>query len=402
MEQKDNKNQDSSSKQHAPKNEIVFEQILENIPYYVFWKDRNSNYLGCNQRFAEQAGFKSAKDLIGKNDYDACWTKAESDFFRAMDKKVMDANLPILNIEEPQKQLDGSTCTLLTSKVPLHNSKGEVIGILGIYTDISSRKNLEIEKDRALQDLKELQSQLIQNEKFRSLGEMAGGIAHEINNPLTVIKGSAAVLKKMLGSNKLDLNKALEVVDRIDKTATRISAIVKSLKSVSRNESPESLTNENLKDIITDVQSLSNEKLKDNLIDFSVVCKTPERQKFIRCNRVGLSQILLNLINNSVDAIANQEKPWIRLEVLEDDTDISIRIVDSGKGIDKSVVDKIFQPFYTTKQVGKGTGLGLSLSKSLAEKQGATLTYSFESENTCFIFKTKKAAIEINPAGEVA
>ncbi len=93
-------------------NEIVLEQILENIPYYVFWKDRDSRYLGANKLFAKAASYDSAKAMIGTDDHQACWTKEEADFYRKIDRDVMDNDRTILNIEEPQKQLYGSTITL--------------------------------------------------------------------------------------------------------------------------------------------------------------------------------------------------------------------------------------------------------------------------------------------------
>lgn len=366
-------------------NEVVLEEILETIPYFVFWKDRNSNYLGANNRFAVAAGFKSTKDLVGKSDYDSCWTKEEADFFRSVDREVMEKNQPMLNIEEPQQQLDGSTKTLLTSKVPLHNSQGDVIGILGIYTDISSRKKLENEKDEALKELKEIQSQLIQAEKLRSLGEMAGGIAHEINNPLAIIKGTVYVIRKSIIKKTFDELKLLTYLDRIDDTLTRMKNIIQSMKNISRENELDTIALESVNDILNDVKALCGEKLSS--LGVTMLVPDPKlTNSFLVCNRISLSQILLNLVSNANDAIKSLPEKWIKIEIVIGTT-FQIRVVDSGIGVSQEIAAKMFQPFFTTKEIGSGTGIGLSLSKSLAQKQLANLSYDPSHPNTCFVIE---------------
>ena len=123
----------------------LLEQIVENTPHSIFWKDRNSVYLGCNRNFARQAGVEKPEEIIGKTDYELPWEKTETEFFRKIDREVIESGQPQLGIEEPQLQADGTQATLLTSKVPLANSQGDIIGILGIYVDITSRKLAEDE-----------------------------------------------------------------------------------------------------------------------------------------------------------------------------------------------------------------------------------------------------------------
>jgi PAS domain S-box-containing protein len=121
----------------------ILSMIIANVPHHIFWKDKDLNYLGCNPNFAKVGGLKSPDEIIGKNDYDMPWKKEESDFFRKIDREVMEKGEPILDIEEPQLQADGREATLLTSKVPLRDSGGKVFGILGIYADITERKKAE-------------------------------------------------------------------------------------------------------------------------------------------------------------------------------------------------------------------------------------------------------------------
>jgi PAS domain S-box-containing protein len=122
----------------------LFETVLANVPASIFWKDRNSVYLGANKRFAQDAGLRNPDELIGKTDYDMAWTQDEADFYRQCDRKVMDSGRPLLNIEESQRQAGGREVYLLTNKVPLRNEAGGVYGMLGIYMDITKRKQAEM------------------------------------------------------------------------------------------------------------------------------------------------------------------------------------------------------------------------------------------------------------------
>ncbi len=132
-----------AAERQARERQALLERIIENVPHSIFWKGRQSVYLGCNRKFAQQAGLESPEAIVGKTDYDLAWKKEESDDYRKIDREVMESDEPQLNIEEPQRQADGTAATLLTSKVPLHDDSGQVSGILGIYTEITERKRAE-------------------------------------------------------------------------------------------------------------------------------------------------------------------------------------------------------------------------------------------------------------------
>jgi PAS domain S-box-containing protein len=121
----------------------ILRQILEIIPHYVFWKDRDANYLGCNQAFAEAAGVNSTQEIAGKSDHDLAWTPSEADFYRQCDQDVMEFDYVLLDIEETQHKADGSEMIIQTSKVPLHDDDGNVCGILGAFTDITAKRRKE-------------------------------------------------------------------------------------------------------------------------------------------------------------------------------------------------------------------------------------------------------------------
>ena len=125
----------------------IMESIIDTIPMRVFWKDKNLVYLGCNQTFARDAGFRNPKDLVGKDDFQMSW-RQQAELYRSDDRQVLRHGQPKLFIEEPQTTPDGKTLTLLTSKIPLRSAEGEITGVLGMYMDITERKQAE-EKLRA-------------------------------------------------------------------------------------------------------------------------------------------------------------------------------------------------------------------------------------------------------------
>ena len=121
----------------------LFDSVLSNVPASIFWKDRNSVYLGVNERFVQDAGLDGSQEIIGKTDYDLAWTREQADFYRACDRTVMETGEAMLNIEESQLRANGEKVDLLTNKVPLRDEQGRVIGLLGIYMDITRRKLAE-------------------------------------------------------------------------------------------------------------------------------------------------------------------------------------------------------------------------------------------------------------------
>ncbi|MDX1564322.1 MAG: PAS domain S-box protein [Phycisphaeraceae bacterium] len=173
----------------------VLRKIIGTVPHSVFWKDRASIYMGCNQRFAQEAGVGSPDRIVGKTDFDLAWKKEEAEFFRQCDKQVMEQNLPMLNIEEPQRQADGTEATLLTSKVPLRDEAGQVIGILGIYTDITERKRFEKVLVDYQQQLRSLAAQVADAEQAERR-RIATGLHDQIGQLLAIAKIKIDALRK--------------------------------------------------------------------------------------------------------------------------------------------------------------------------------------------------------------
>ena len=159
--------------------ELLLQYIINFLPHSIFWKDREDRMLGGNMKFLANAlGAKSVEEIIGKNDYDF-FPKEQADYFRKCDFAVMESGTPMLDIEEPQLQ-GGGERILLTSKVPLRDEHGEIIGLLGSYADITPRKRMEEELEKAK---KAAEAAAEAKSKFLTT------ISHELRTPLTLILG---------------------------------------------------------------------------------------------------------------------------------------------------------------------------------------------------------------------
>jgi signal transduction histidine kinase len=237
--------------------------------------------------------------------------------------------------------------------------------------------------------IKTQEKNLISASRLASLGEMAAGVAHEINNPLAVIIGrSEMILTQMAegSATEVDMRKA---ISKINDMAQRISKVVVSMRKVSRADAGE-VTPTKLIFAIEDVLNLSSEKIRLSSIEIDV--SGLRQDTLVRINFSQFSQVLINLITNSIDELQknpdDNKKIWIQDEELNGD--IILKIRDSGSGIPEEVRAKLFQPFFTTKEIGKGTGLGLSISKSLMVGMGGDLVLSPDLTQTCFVLKLKK------------
>lgn len=229
-------------------------------------------------------------------------------------------------------------------------------------------------------------AQKIMASKLSTLGEMSSGVAHEINNPLTVMIGRIDMLKKLLASPDLNLIKETleKSLDVIAKSSKRISYIVKGLRNFSRDGDKDPFDLVKVEQIIDDVLMLTSEKLKKSHVNLKI--DVPAGLEF-QCRSVQIEQVIVNLIHNSFDAIENLEEKWISLSIALEGSNVVFEVMDSGRGISKELQDKILQPFFTTKEVGKGTGLGLSISLGLIEAHGGKLFYKEGCSNTCFRFE---------------
>lgn len=241
---------------------------------------------------------------------------------------------------------------------------------------------MELNKNIKLRDIQKIQ--LLNSAKMASLGEIASGVAHEINNPLMILKGKTNQLKKLMEDDTIDSVKAMEYFNKIEFVTERISKIVKSMSLYSRYSNGAVMTNSSVEDIIGSTIILCKEKIQENSLDIKI--NLPKNFS-IECYPSEISQVIMNLVYNASDAIENNNEKWILIEVTEENNFVEIKISDSGKGIEKGIIDQIMLPFFTTKEIGKGTGLGLSLSSEIVRKHNGSLTYDSNAENTTFVIK---------------
>lgn len=254
------------------------------------------------------------------------------------------------------------------------------------YNELTQlNKELEEKVESKTQLIIEQRSRLEFSAKMSTLGEMAGGIAHEINNPITVISSINRIMRKSMEKGIIDQEVYIKCYDDIDKTIIRISKIISGLKIVSRDGSNEEFQLEKTYDIFNDIMVLCAEKFKNQRVELKINLDDPAYQTILNCSRVQLSQVFLNLLNNSYDAIEDLPEKWIRVDCENDDGRLILRFSDSGPGIAKDLQEKIFQPFFTTKVIGKGTGLGLSISNSIVKAHNGDFTIDNTSKNTCFV-----------------
>ena len=247
---------------------------------------------------------------------------------------------------------------------------------------------LNIEKESKISEqekkIEMQQMNAINNSKLVALGEMAGGVAHEINNPLAIIHSHTQLLERMVEKGSTNQEQFIKSTKAISTTVERIKNIVKGLKNISRDATSEKPDFVTLKTILTDVLSLCDERFKSH--DIKLLCDLdhPAFSENIHCRQVQLSQVFLNLLNNSFDAIIDQKEKWIKIEAFIKNDRLVANIIDSGGGIPKDLRQKIFLPFFTTKDIGKGTGLGLSLVHRMITDHGGDIYYNEKFSTTCF------------------
>jgi len=331
----------------------LLESLINSIPDYLFYKDTNSVYLGCNHAFCQLINKHSQLEIIGKTDFDL-FDKTLADVFRTNDKKMLEKREPKRN-EEWVTHADGRKMLLDTLKTPYYNDKGEIIGLIGMSRDITAYKALE--------------EQFYQAQKMESIGTLVGGIAHEFNNTLAAIVGRLYLAK----NGSLNNINVMRHLDNISLLSDRAAEMIQQLLAFSRKGTVQKK--------VFDLQGFFKEtfKLHKFSIPENITIEThfSDDALIIHGDSTQLQQILINLLHNARDAVENVKSPRITvaMEIYEADHSFSqfhkclegeyfahLTVEDNGSGISKQDKEKVFEPFFTTKEVGKGTGLGLAMT----------------------------------------
>lgn len=233
------------------------------------------------------------------------------------------------------------------------------------------------------------QKNLIFHAKMLSLGEMASGLAHEINNPLMIITGKLHLLQEYIKeqNGNLDLSYLLGELNKIETTKERIKDIIYNLKQFAKNSDNEMFQPYNLLHLLNETLLLCKEKLKNRNIEIKISYE-PHLENFkLNCKPTIIRQAFFNLLLNSYDALEHAKVKEIDIKFLVDHERVKIYFCDSGSGIAKDMQDKIMQPFFTTKDIGKGIGLGLSATKGIIEEHDGNFYLDNSQEKTCFVIE---------------
>lgn len=316
--------------------------------------------------------------LPGLNPMDEVWRRAHREDMEQVNRKVSDA---------AEKRQD----FYVTYRVTHDNDEVHHIRCYGKFMTSSGSQRMygvawdSTEEIKTELQMAEARAKMVSSAKMAALGEMSGGIAHEINNPLTVIQARAFQLQQMVDSGKMGPAKVKQAAESISRTADKIARIIKSLRSFAREGTYDPFEVVPVKQIIEETLEFCRTRFYNHGVEVEVSPIDPDLE--IECRLIQIEQVLLNLLNNSFDAIQDLENRWIQISVKEDVDCIEVSVSDSGPGIPEEVADQIMLPFFTTKEVGKGTGLGLSISAGIVKSHKGELTLKRGAPNTTFVIK---------------
>ena len=362
-------------------NQSRFRTLLDTIPDLIWLKDANGVYLACNATFGRFFG-ATETDIVGKTDFDFV-DKELADFFREHDSKAMAATGPSSNEEWVTFADDGHSALLYTTKIPVYEAGGSLIGVLGVGRDITDLKHAQEEKIK-------LESQLQQAQKMESVGRLAGGVAHDFNNMLTVILGNAELGLMHLGPT----NPVCTNLKEIKASAERSADLTRQLLAFARKQTvvPKVIDlNDTISGMLNMLQRLIGE-------DIQLIWQPAPDPCLVKVDPSQIDQILANLCINARDAIEDIGQITIEIGNCSIDADycaaipeatpgeyVRLTVSDDGSGMDKETISHIFEPFYTTKELGKGTGLGLAtVYGAIKQNNGFVNIYSEPKKGTTF------------------
>lgn len=384
--------------------------IFENLPELVYWKDKNYLYQGCNKHVAELLHLNTPADIINKSDYDFGWTAERIKELHDVDKLVIEKG--ISQVDEDAIPVNGVMKIFLTSKTPLRNKQGEIIGILGISTDISERKQMEKELIKAKEEAEIAVAARINAESATMIAKikadkeeemrktvmvLVGDIVHDLRTPIATIRTVTNTLStvlpalwevieeaKELGSQKINLlnkKKLLYVMENRPIVALQgsvtmmddfINSTLAELKNAQKTQEIE-LTPQ-------DLTLCSSRRIIENTLDaYSPIPKQIKINQnisydfFMKGNSILLMKILFNLIGNAIEQITLTGKGEITITTEDGGDKNLLKIKDTGGGAPPDVVANFFQGYFTTKK--NGTGIGLAFSKRIMKIFGGDITF---------------------------
>jgi PAS domain S-box-containing protein len=338
-------------------------QVIDIDPNFVFAKDREGRFTLANKAVADAYG-TTVDNLIGKTDADFNPNWDEIEHFRHTDVEVIDTLQERFIPEERITDARGNIHWVQTVKRPIAGADGSGTQVLGASTDITRRKETELE-------LQEQRAELAHVARISTMGELAASLAHELNQPLTAILSNAQAALRFLRNKPVQMEEVREILQDIVQDNSRAGEVIRRMRALVKKEALEVISLD-LASLLRDVGTLlhSDAILNNVQIKFEIDETLPPA----RGDKVQLQQVVLNLMLNAFDAM--KECPVDEREVTlylagKDIGLLRVSVSDRGSGLSSDKLDKIFQPFYTTKR--EGLGMGLSICRSIMETHGGRL-----------------------------
>ncbi len=348
--------------------------IMDTIPLAIFWKDRNSAYLGCNREALYMTGFSSPEEIIGKTDEDLPWSAQKVEEIRQGDIRIMETDTPELAIEESLLQVDGTQAWLETSKVPIHNVDGNPMGVLVTFQDITPRKEAESalqEINRELTTAKDLA-----DAASLAKSEFLASMSHELRTPLNGILGYAQILSRSETLTEKEQDGVIVIRESGEHLLTLINEILDLAKIEAGKLQLQPATTK-LMPLLRGVVEICRIQAEKKGLTFQTRLDEEIPQQVILDEKC-LRQVLLNLLSNAVKFTKTGSVEF-RVECLSISVvnELSCRlhfsILDTGVGMDAKEMESLFHAF---EQVGEdsiqaqGTGLGLAISQQIVKLMG--------------------------------
>jgi PAS domain S-box-containing protein len=352
--------------------EELLRLVLDTVPARIGYVNRDFRYRFVNRQYEVQFGIPQDQ-IVGRHIREI---QGDQVFEEFLDDYEQVFSGKMVEVEKEVFFLDGIKHALRVTFSPDFGPGNQVLGFVTLIQDVTQERARE-------QMILEQRQRLISSAKLAALGEMAGGIAHEINNPLAVIHGRAESLKAMAAEGQVDLTKLAYSANKIEMTATRIAKIVKALRNIARDGEADPFARASVRTILDDAVEICRERFYHHMIDFNLEVVSQGME--VECRAVQISQVVLNLLSNAFDAVKDQPNSWVKLSAQSLDGKVEIVVEDSGSGVSFENRDKIFQPFFTTKEPGKGTGLGLSVSKAIIDAHCGTIDLDESCPHTRFV-----------------
>ncbi|MDF1756884.1 MAG: ATP-binding protein [Legionellaceae bacterium] len=359
----------------------MLNNIIKYAPDMIYWKDKNFIHMGCNNQFAIAAGYHDRSEIIGRSDHDFPW-HAEAEKYNLDDKKVIDTGQPHLNIEDVMPFKSGKKATVITNKVPLRDSHGDIIGVLGIATDITQQKKNEY----ALSVAKEA-AEAANHAKIEFIANMS----HDIRTPLTGVVGMSKILEDAI-ADPMQKNYAHWLGESGGQLLKMLNEILDVVSADNLNEMDLHEEAFNVKAMLQDIYEL--EKPSTLVKGLELISSIDEEiPPVLISDHTKLHRILLNLLGNAIK-FTQEGHVKVAIKLLSrDDKNVHLQFVvsDTGIGIPKKLQEQVFDRFFRVtpsyKGVYNGRGVGLHIAQSYANLLGSNIQLTSEPNvGTSFFF----------------